>query len=222
MCLSPELDLAAGVVISAVAVDAIRHNLNNKSMPLALLPGVFAIHSFASALVWFSFQDQIPTWLGDFATNLYIFIAFILLPIYVPITALLIEPNKFRKQILTLFTIFGLISGSTYAYYVLNGFGKVTECTYFLDFHVVGPPTIISALYGIATCGALLFSSFKKLVFWAGLNCVAILILNIRLAHALPSLWCLWAALTSFYVSWFLRDLKKRGMNDKSLYFKTI
>ena len=51
MCLSPEVDLAARILISVVAVDAIRHNRHGRTLPLALLPGIFALHSFASMFV---------------------------------------------------------------------------------------------------------------------------------------------------------------------------
>jgi hypothetical protein len=210
MCLSPELDLTVGVIISGVAIDAIRHNRHNRTLPLALLPGIFAVHSFASAFVWWSLQGSVSSTVGTIASNLYIFIAFVLLPIYVPVVTLLVEPHGWRRTVLKGFSVIGLIAGSSYFYYVLKGQGSVQECTAFLDFHVSGPSWVMSGFYGLATCGAMLFSGYRPLFYWGVLNCVAIVILNYRLAHALPSLWCLWAASTCFFVSWFLRDLIKQ------------
>lgn len=209
MCLSPEVDLVAGIIISVVAVDAIRHNRHKRTLPLALLPGVFALHSFASLLVWWSFQGIVPEDIGKLAANFYIFVAFVLLPIYVPIVTLLVEPHGWRRHALQVFTAIGFIAGSVYMYYILQGQASVKECTAFLDFHVAGPSWLMSAFYGAATCGAMLFSGYRPLFIWGILNCFAIVILNERLSHALPSLWCLWAACTSFFVSWFLRDLIK-------------
>jgi hypothetical protein len=210
MCLSPEVDLAAGLIISVVAVDAIRHNRHNRTLPLALLPGIFALHSFASAFVWWSFQGAVPSSIGTAAANFYIFVAFILLPIYVPIVTLLVEPQGWRRHVLQGFSVIGIIAGLDYMYYVSQGNGTVQECTAYLDFHVSGPSWVMSAFYGAATCGAMLFSGYRPLFIWGILNCVAIIVLNERLSHALPSLWCLWAACTSFFVSWFLRDLIKQ------------
>ena len=209
MCLSPEVDLAAGILISAVAVDAIRHNRHRRTLPFALLPGIFALHSFASLLVWWSLQGTVSDTAGNVAANFYIYVAFVLLPIYVPIATFLVEPHGWRRHALKVFTVIGFIAGSVYLYYIVQGQASVKECTAFLDFHVAGPSWLMTAFYGLATCGAMLFSGYRPLLIWGVLNCLAIVILNDRLSHALPSLWCLWAACTSFFVSWFLRDLIK-------------
>lgn len=209
MCLSPEVDLAAGVLISVIAVDAIRHNQHKRTLPMALLPAIFAVHSFASLFVWLSFQGSVSESIGDLAASFYIFVAFVLLPIYVPIVTLLVEPKGWRRHVLQGLTVVGLIAGLVYLYYMLQGRGTVQECTAYLDFHVSGPSWLISAFYGAATCGAMLFSGYRPLFLWGILNSIAIIVLNDRVSHALPSLWCLWAAFTSFFVSWFMRDLIK-------------
>ena len=150
-----------------------------------------------------------PDSIGKAAANFYIFVAFVLLPIYVPIVTLLVEPHGWRRHALQVFTAVGVIAGLVYLYYIMQGKASVRECTAFLDFHVAGPTWLMSAFYGAATCGAMLFSGYRPLFIWGVLNCIAIVALNERLAHALPSLWCLWAACTSFFVAWFLRDLIK-------------
>lgn len=216
MCLSPEVDLAAGLIISVVAVDAIRHNRHNRTLPIALLPGIFALHSFASVFVWWSFQGSVSETVGNVAANFYIFVAFVLLPIYVPVATLLVEPNGWRKNALKVFTVIGTIAGLVYLYYIVQGGASVDECTAFLDFHVAGPSWLMSVFYGAATCGAMLFSGYRPLFIWGVLNCIAIVVLNDRLSHALPSLWCLWAACTSFFVSWFMRDLIKQRQAGES------
>jgi hypothetical protein len=209
MCLSPEVDLAAGVIISVIAVDAIRHNQHRRTLPLALLPGIFALHSFASLFVWWSFQGTVSDVIGNAAANFYVFVAFVLLPIYVPLVTLMVEPHGWRRHVLQGFAVIGTIAGLAYLYFILQGRASVQECTAFLDFHVSGPSWVMSAFYGAATCGAMLFSGYRPLFIWGVLNCIAILVLNDRLSHALPSLWCLWAAITSFFVSWYMRDLIK-------------
>ena len=222
MCLSPEVDLAAGIVISAIAVDAIRHNRNGRTLPIALLPGIFALHSFASAFVWWSFQGSISEVIGGAAANFYVFVAFVLLPIYVPIATLMVEPKGWRRNTLMVFVAIGLIAGLVYLYYILKGQASVKECTAFLDFHVSGPSWLMSAFYGAATCGAMLLSGYRPLFLWGVLNCIAIVVLNDRASHALPSLWCLWAACTSFFVAWFMRDLIKLRQAGEAWPWETV
>jgi hypothetical protein len=217
MCLSPEVDLAAGLIISVVAVDAIRHNRHNRTLPIALLPGIFALHSFASVFVWWSFQGfSFRKRRQRRSRLLYLcrfrFAANLCSNCHTSGGAKWLATKRTKD----LYSDRNQLQGLVYLYYIVQGGASVDECTAFLDFHVAGPSWLMSAFYGAATCGAMLFSGYRPLFIWGVLNCIAIVILNDRLSHALPSLWCLWAACTSFFVSWFMRDLIKQRQAGES------
>jgi hypothetical protein len=60
----------------------------------------------------------------------------------------------------------------------------------------------ISLLYILATCGALLLSSFR-LVRWYGLvNVIALTIVELVKAETFASVWCFYAALMSIMLYW--------------------
>ena len=82
MCLSPEVDVVAASAMTLFAVDALRHNHNLRSLPIALVPAVFAIHTFSDALVWWGSSGQVSDWLAKGAGWIYLFIAFVLLPVF--------------------------------------------------------------------------------------------------------------------------------------------
>ncbi len=52
MCFSADADLAAGVVVTVIGVDAIRRARTPKELPLAALPLLFGIHQLVEAFVW--------------------------------------------------------------------------------------------------------------------------------------------------------------------------
>ena len=52
MCLTPEVDVVTSVAIGALAIDALRHNNNVRTLPIALVPAIFSVHTFSSAVVW--------------------------------------------------------------------------------------------------------------------------------------------------------------------------
>ena len=209
MCLSPEVDIVAGSVISLFAFDALRNNSNIRTLPLAALPAIFAAHTFTSAFVWWGLTGEIAEPLANFATNAYILIAFVGLPIFVPFATFLMEPASWRRIALAFLSITGLVVGGVFLQNILAGKGSAVACDLYIDFHVGGVPFPISGLYAVVTCGAMLLSGSKPLLYWGLLNVLAIAFLSYRLSHSLPSLWCFWAACTSFFIAWFIRTTSK-------------
>ncbi len=210
MCLSPEVDIVAGVAISAVAVDALRHVDHRRTLPLAALPAIFAFHTFVSAFVWWGERGDISAALGDAASTTFMFIAFILLPIYVPICIFLLEPPGWRRIALLLITGAGVASGVDYFLGLVGGQGSAVACSYYIDYTIDGRSAVSGVLYLIATCGALLLSGSRPLFLWGIVNAVGVAVLAVWVQAGLPSLWCFWAAITSFFVAWYLRRLRRQ------------
>jgi hypothetical protein len=210
MCLSPQADLVAGAVIAVVAVDALRHNRAGRTLPLALLPAVFAVHSFTEAFVWWGADGTVPAAVGQAAVAFYMVVAFVVLPVYVPACVLLLEPRGGRRALLTALTIAGAIAGAMFLAGMLAGRAQATVCSLYVDYTVTGTAAIAGILYVIATCGAMLLSGERPLLVWGAVNVVAVGALNVWAGQGLPSLWCLWAACTSFFVAWYLRHLDTR------------
>lgn len=206
MCLSPEVDVVAGVVISVFAVDALRHNQSLRTLPLALVPALFALHTFASALVWWAHRGLVSPHVGSIASSFYIAVAFAILPMYVPFAVWSVEPPGVQRNALGVLCLAGLIAGVSYAVAIANGQSSIKFGHHYVDFHVFAVPNVAVALYFLATCGSMLASGFKPLVTWGVINLVAVLSLMWWMSEDLPSLWCLLAASTSGFVAWFMRS----------------
>ncbi len=210
MCLSPEVDVVAATAIAAVAVDAWRHNPTLRTAPIAALPTLFAVHTFSSALVWWGLSGSVPPAVGDVATFFFMFVAFVLLPVYVPVAVLLLEPEGWRRYALTALAGAGLLSAVEFFDHLVTGRAEAAACDYYIRFTFIDPPTYVGALYVVATIGALLLSGQRVLVLWGLLNAAAVALLLAAAARGLPSLWCFWAALTSVMVAVYLRRLRGR------------
>ena len=206
MCLSPEVDAIASVTIAAFAVDALRHNKNLRSLPLALVPTIFALHTLSSALVWWAHRGQVPDAVGALATNFYIAIAFAILPSYVPFAVWSIEPSGARRNVLGVLILAGLFVSFSFAQGIAQGHSTAVVGHHFVDFHVEQVSTVAVILYFVATCGAMLFSGVPSLVAWGALNVAVVMFLSWWMSEDLPSIWCFWAAATSGFVAWFMRS----------------
>ena len=205
MCLGPEVDIAVGIGIAALAVETIRKNPESRTLPISLIPAIFSIHLFASAIVWFGFEKQVPSLIQTVATYLYIAIAFILWPTYVPIAIYCIEPPGWRKQLLAILATLGGLTSVQFLVATWHGNSSATQGDYFIDFHVTGTPAYSGALYFVTTCGAVLLSNYRPLLIWGIANAAVVAFLTATANHGLPSLWCFWAATTSGFVLWFIR-----------------
>jgi hypothetical protein len=215
VCLSPEVDVVAGVVISAVAIDALRHNPSVRTLPLAGIPIIFAVHSFAAAFVWWGLRGDVPAAVGNAAAWFFMVIAFVLLPVFVPVAVLLLEPHGWRRYLLTALSGVGLLASAEYLWELVAGHGSAIACDLYIDYSVAGVASVTGMLYIVATCGALLLSGHRQLFVWGLVNVVMIAGLAVWANRGLPSLWCWGAAVTSWFVALYLRHLtheRARGL----------
>ena len=66
MCFSPQADIAGGLVITAIGVDAVRHIRQRREfIALAWLPLLLGAHQFIEAFVWLWLQGHVPRAAGQ-------------------------------------------------------------------------------------------------------------------------------------------------------------
>ncbi len=209
MCFSPEVDALAGLVVGAVAIDAVRHVRSPAERPLAALPVIFAAHQLVEALVWWSLQGRLPAVVGQWAELLYLVIALVVLPLLVPVAVLELEPD--RRSWVAPFTVLGAAVSAILLYSLVVG--PVTSSieghhiAYDIDLWNGG---LVTGLYVVATCGALLVSSHRHIRWWAVGNMVAVASLALVSEAGFISLWCVWAAVTSVAIALHLRHAPRR------------
>ena len=214
MCLSAQFDVVVGAAISVVAIDTIRHHRTGRELPLALLPAVLAVHTFLSAIIWMGVDGRVSESAAQSASVLYLFIAYALLPMYVPIAVLLATPPGWHRSAVLTMCAIGAIPAIGYSYALMEGRGTASPDSYYIAFGVEGAAGVLGVLYVVSTCGALLLSGLEPLIAWGSVNAVAVSALVAWNSLGLPALWCLWAAVTSGFVAWFLR--KERPQEQES------
>ena len=214
MCLSVQFDVVVGVAISIVAIDAVSHHRTERELPLALLPAVLAVHTFLSAVIWLGVDGAVSEQTAQSASVLYLFIAYALLPIYLPIAVLLLDPPGWHRNAVLGMCAIGAIPAIGYGYALMEGRGTASPDDYYIAFGVEGTAGVLGVLYVVSTCGALLLSGSAPLIAWGLVNTVAVSALVAWNSLGLPALWCLWAAVTSGFVAWYLR--KERPKQEES------
>jgi hypothetical protein len=204
MCFSPEVDALAGLLVGVVAVDAVRHVRRPEERALAVLPALFAVHQLIEAFVWWSLEGRIPTEVGEVAEVLYLVIALVVLPALVPIAVLELEPD--RRSWVAPFVVIGVAVSAILLYSLAVGPVAARVEGHHLAYDVeVWNGGLVTGLYVVTTCGALLASAHLHIRWWAVGNLVAVAVLAVVSETGFISLWCVWAAVTSVAIAAHLR-----------------
>ena len=206
MCLSPEVDAAMGIVIGAIAIDAIRHNRGSSHVALAALPAVLAAHQLIEALVWLGVDGRVAPSIGKAAIYAYLLIAFGL-PLLVPPAVASIEPDPDRRKLMARLGAVGALVALVLLAGVVTGPVSAVDEGNRIAYHArLFHGVALTGVYVVATLGCFLASSHRYVVIFGVLNVVAVLVLAWVTITGFVSLWCAWAALTSLIIAVHLRS----------------
>jgi hypothetical protein len=207
MCFSPQADLVGGLAISAIGVDVVRHvHKRRDHMALAALPLVLGAHQLDEAFVWWGQQGHVPSAVGTVALWIYLLIALVLLPTFVPLAVYSLEPEKRRKRLMAPFVVIGVVVSAWLLAAMVRGPVSVTVHPYHLSYTINSRyGLLVVTLYVVACCGTLLFSGYRHVVFFGALNLVAVAVIAKLTVDGFASVWCGWAAVTSGAVALHMR-----------------
>jgi hypothetical protein len=212
MCFSPEADIAAGIVVGVIGIDAIRHVRRRSEMPLASLPLLFAGHQLTEAFVWWDLADRVPASMGRAALWVYMVFAYLVLPVLVPAAVLAVETDARRRRLLARLTVVGGAVALAYLAAMARGPVGVAIDGHSLNYDTgagLGGP--LAAVYALVVCGSLLASGHRAVVAFGFANVGAVSVLVWMSTQELTSLWCLWAAVTSVAIDAHLRGTSGVG-----------
>ena len=206
MCFSPEADIVAGVVVSGVGIDALRHVRHTREYPLAALPLLLGAHLLVETYVWWGEMGRASELAAQAATWVYLAFALGVLPVLVPVAILAIEPEERRRRWLMPLAVIGIGVAALYMASLVTGpIGAAVEgCCLAYD---TGPGyhPVLGALYAVVTCFPMLVSSHRRIVVFGVINLPVAALIGWLLAANLASLWCAWAAVTSVLIASHVR-----------------
>jgi hypothetical protein len=207
MCFSPQADLVGGVVISSIGVAAV-HNAQNRDghVALATLPLLLGAHQIIEAFVWFGLQGHVPHDVERVALWAYLLIAFVVLPVFVPLAVVINEPSRRRRLTMAPLVALGLAVSTILLVTMLDGPVNVKLRPYHLAYSIdLNHGAIVVVLYVAAICGTLLLSSRRRVVIFGIVNLVAVGVIAWLTVDGFASVWCGWAAITSGAIALHVR-----------------
>ncbi len=207
-------DLVAGtalVPVAALSVAKVRHP---RELPFALLPALFSAHQFLEVAVWAGLDGdagRVSAGMAELAMRAYLFIAWPMLPTYLPLSVMMIDPR--RRAAMRPFLALGLVVSAYLAYVVLANPVEVIRHDHGLEYlTVVAHPLLWAVLYIVAVIVPLLMSSYRSIVAFGVLNLVGLVAVAIFYMKSFASLWCFFAAGASILI--LVHMIRRRAAPD--------
>ena len=212
VCFSMTADLVVGTALVPVAVLAVREVRRPRELPFALLPALFAAHQFIEVAVWMGLDGDVSPGVAELAMRAYLFIAWPLLPIYVPLAVLMLEPRHLRRRVAP-FVALGAVVAAYLAYVVLANPVEVIEHPNGLEYATeVHHPIVWAVLYVIAVIGPALLSGYRSIVAFGALNLLGLTLVAVFYFQEFASLWCIFAAASSILI--LVHMVRRRRLPD--------
>jgi hypothetical protein len=171
-------------------------------------PALLGAHQFIEALVWLWLRATYRAGIGHVALWAYLLIAFVVLPVFVPLAVIAAEPARRRKQVMAPFALIGAVIALTLLAAMVRGPVGVKLAPYHLSYGIRLPDgLVIVALYVAAVCGPLLMSGYHRRAFGV-VNLIAVVIIARLTISGFASVWCGWAAVSSAAITLHCRFVR--------------
>jgi len=195
-------------VIGAIGIYAVRHVRQRREfVAVAWIPLLLGAHQFIEALVWLWLQGHVPRGIGQVALWAYLLIAFVVLPVFIPLAVIALEPTRRRKGMMVPFALIGTVVGAILLAAKVRGPIGVRLASYHLSYSIRVPDGfLIIALYVVAVCGPLLMSGYRNVVIFGAVNLVAVIVIAKLTISGFASVWCGWAAVSSAAIALHCRN----------------
>ncbi len=207
MCFSAEADVVAGVVVTVIGADALRQAHRPAERALGALPVLLGAHLLVEAAVWQGLTGGVAPATGERATWMYLLLALVVLPVYVPLAVRAVEPDVGRRRAMAALAGAGAVVAAVYLARLTAAPVAVVISGHHLTYQIgLAHGGLLAGVYAIAACGAPMLSSERRIATFGVANLVAVVVLTWVERDALTSLWCAWAAVTSIAIAAHLRQ----------------
>jgi hypothetical protein len=212
MCFSAAANFVGSGVLGTVGVITLTKVKHRRELLFAALPTLFAIHQFIEGFVWLGLDGILSPAVTHNMGAAFMLFAQGLLPFLLPLSVMLFEPTRKRRQRMLPFVALG---GATTLYilwaltaYPLQVYVRGNSIVYI---NQATNNTAVAVLYVIATCGSLFFSHERPMVIFGAANLAILLVVMAFKRYAFTSLWCAYAAVASVIIlAYFWRSSAHR------------
>jgi len=203
MCFSASASFGASAVLTAVGVASIKQAKRGTQVPFAGIPLIFAAQQVSEGFLWLSLTDPAFAQCRDISQYIFLFLAQVLWPVWVPLSILMVEPRNGKKNIEKALLGSGFLVSLYLAYSLIfySVTARISDYHIFYDQHspgIFGHAGIL--FYIIVTTAPPFISGFRRMWILGVPILVSYALTAIFYTNYIISVWCFFSALTSIIV----------------------
>lgn len=210
MCVSAEASFALTGILVPAGIYCVKSagQRNRSSLPVAAIPLLFGIQQFFEGIVWIGIGRGDAD-LTRSTALFYLFFALAFWLVWIPFSAMFLEPRKKIRSVLGLGALLGMAGGAMlFLPIILNPAAlQISVAHHSIHYEYPDPPALRYApqivwhlFYVAAISLPLIFSKEKALVGFSTALVVSAVISHVFFLYAFASIWCFFAACLSLYL----------------------
>jgi hypothetical protein len=213
MCFSASASFGAGIVLAVIGVATIKKREQPSQIYFAAIPFLFCIQQISEGFLWLALQNPIFSPLEKPSIYIFLFLAQVVWPLWLPLAVLKLEQEKARKKMLLILLAIGMLVSFYLAYCLFSynvhakivGYHISYQQDYPIRFGGYG-----DFLYIAATILPPLISSIKRMWILGIIILVSYIITMFYYVDNIISVWCFFASAISFMVLYILQLIKNK------------
>ena len=197
MCFSAAASFSSAVVIGGIGGATLPLVSDRRQLAFAGLPIVFCAHQLLEGTVWLQVNGADGAPVRTPAVELWLLIAWTLLPVMIPLAVRAFEPDHRRRQVMLALAVVGLGTGASLGIWSMMWATTVVADQHHLVYTVPFLGWLVVIPYGAATCLPMLASTHRFVCLF-GMGIASSMAATIAVdGRAFTSIWCFFAATLS-------------------------
>ena len=214
MCFSAPASFAAAAVTGGIGIGCFARAQGRSELPLAAMPLWFSLQQFVEGLLWLTLPVAPQSPDATVLTIAFLLFAVVLWPVYVPLAALLVEPDGRRRALMWVLAGAGAVIAAYFAGALASEDHRASILGGHIFYEAPRPsPPWVAVTYMIATCVPLLASSRRALNVLGMIVSAGALLSYAFYWQVFTSVWCFFAAAASVVLyHHFAREARARAL----------
>ncbi len=215
MCFSASASFGAAVVLTAVAVVAIKKTTSASQLPFAVIPLIFGIQQLSEGFVWLALTNNTYTAFKEISTYTFLFFAQSVWPLWLPFAIFKMENNTKRKQVQKIWVAIGAILSVYLGWCLFTYHVDPTITGLHISYNKVYPAAVnkyCGFIYIIATIVPAFFSTSNRMWTLGITILVSYIITAILYQDHIVSVWCFFASFISVLIAFILYKNKNGSL----------
>jgi hypothetical protein len=212
MCFSTVASFGAGALLTGISLGAARKS-QGPAWAFASIPGIFAVQQFSEGFVWLALSNELYAGWGRAATFMFLFFAEGLWPLWIPLAMLLLEKERWRRQVLSGLLGLGLLLSFYSLYFLLTRSFSAQISEHHIQYMLHYPSywfVFVTIVYGIVTVLPTFISSISRMWMIGLPIAVSFLVAKALYPNYIISIWCYFAAIISILIIFVLSPISEK------------